>query len=49
VYRYGETIEQTLSRADDALYRAKNAGRNRVYEEKPASRPNKVVRLVQRD
>lgn len=49
VYRYGETIEQTLSRADDALYRAKDGGRNRVYEEKPASKPSKVVRLVARD
>ena len=49
VYRYGETIEQTLSRADDALYRAKNAGRNRVFEEKPASKPGKIVRLVQSD
>ncbi|MFU8820746.1 MAG: diguanylate cyclase [Gammaproteobacteria bacterium] len=36
VYRYGETIEQTLSRADDALYRAKRAGRDRVLDEKPA-------------
>ena len=49
VYRYGETIEQTLSRADDALYRAKDGGRDRVYEEKPASKPGKVVRMVQRD
>lgn len=45
VYRHGETIEQTLSRADDALYRAKDAGRNRVFEEKPARRREKVVRL----
>jgi diguanylate cyclase (GGDEF)-like protein len=49
VYRYGETIEQTLSRADDALYRAKDGGRDRVYEEKPASKRSKVVRMVQRD
>jgi diguanylate cyclase (GGDEF)-like protein len=49
VYRYGETIEQTLSRADDALYRAKDAGRNRVFEEKPAAKPGKIVRLAQRD
>jgi diguanylate cyclase (GGDEF)-like protein len=49
VYRYGETIEQTLSRADDALYRAKDGGRDRVYEEKPASKPGKVVRMASRD
>jgi diguanylate cyclase (GGDEF)-like protein len=49
VYRYGETIEQTLSRADDALYRAKDAGRNRVFAEKPAAQPGKIVRLAQRD
>lgn len=29
-YLSGETIEQTLTRADSALYLAKNAGRNRV-------------------
>lgn len=48
VYRYGETIEQTLSRADDALYRAKRAGRDRVLDEKPArkrSSGNNVVNL----
>jgi diguanylate cyclase len=35
VFRHGETGEQTLSRADDALYRAKRAGRDKVYDEKP--------------
>ncbi|MNT80472.1 putative diguanylate cyclase YdaM [compost metagenome] len=29
-HRPGETSEQTLARADAALYRAKGAGRNRV-------------------
>ncbi|MDR6673044.1 diguanylate cyclase [Xanthomonas sp. 1678] len=29
-YRPGETVQQLLSRADDALYRAKHGGRNRV-------------------
>jgi diguanylate cyclase len=36
VYRHGETTEDTLRRADDALYRAKNAGRDQVLEERPA-------------
>jgi diguanylate cyclase len=36
VYRHGETIEETLRRADDALYRAKSAGRDKILEEKPA-------------
>ncbi|NGP52089.1 GGDEF domain-containing protein [Thioalkalivibrio sp. XN8] len=49
VYRHGETTEETLSRADDALYRAKNAGRNRVYSEKGGSKPGKVVHLAPRD
>jgi diguanylate cyclase len=46
VYRYGETIEQTLSRADDALYRAKRAGRDKVFEEKPARRANTGAKVV---
>ncbi|MFN3862116.1 MAG: GGDEF domain-containing protein [Roseateles sp.] len=29
-YRPGETLEQTLERADGLLYQAKNAGRNRI-------------------
>ena len=45
VYRHGETVEQTLSRADDALYRAKNAGRDRVFQEKPLRRSANVVKL----
>lgn len=46
VYRYGETIEQTLSRADDALYRAKRAGRDKVFEERPARRPHTEAKVV---
>jgi len=49
VYRHGETIEQTLSRADDALYRAKHAGRNRVFDEKPARRSSKVIKIDSRN
>ncbi|WP_338123797.1 diguanylate cyclase [Xanthomonas bonasiae] len=29
-YREGESVQQLLSRADDALYRAKHGGRNRI-------------------
>jgi diguanylate cyclase (GGDEF)-like protein len=46
VYRHGETIEQTLSRADDALYRAKRAGRDRVLDEKPARKRTSVDNVV---
>jgi diguanylate cyclase (GGDEF)-like protein len=34
-FRKGETVEQLLHRADQALYQAKNAGRNRIVESKP--------------
>ncbi len=49
IHRHGESIEQTLHRADDALYRAKRAGRDQVLEEKPARkkpRANNVVPLA---
>jgi diguanylate cyclase len=52
IFRYGETIEETLRRADDALYRAKRAGRDRIFEEKPGRRPgrgNNVVSLKKSD
>lgn len=39
VHRYGEAVEETLRRADDALYRAKKDGRNQVTEEKPLRKP----------
>ena len=35
--RPGESLEQVLERADDAMYRAKAAGRNQVIADKPAT------------
>lgn len=52
IHRHGESIEQTLHRADDALYRAKRAGRDQVLEEKPARkkpRANNVVPLASKE
>ena len=46
VYRHGESVEETLRRADDALYRAKRAGRDQVVEEKPARRRTKDPNVV---
>lgn len=46
VFRYGETIEQTLRRADDALYRAKRAGRDRIFDEKPVRRRSQGAKVV---
>lgn len=47
VYRHGESVEETLRRADDALYRAKRAGRDQVMEEKPARRRPKDPNVVE--
>jgi diguanylate cyclase len=46
VYRFGESVEETLRRADDALYRAKNSGRDRVFEEKPSRKSPKKAKVV---
>ena len=47
VYRHGETVEQCLRRADDALYRAKNSGRDQVFTEKVRRGPRdaKVISI----
>ena len=33
LYQFGESIETVIKRADDALYRAKNTGRNKTQTE----------------
>jgi len=42
-YRPGETISSMLTRADEALYGAKNAGRNRVHCATTDGGPNAIV------
>jgi diguanylate cyclase (GGDEF)-like protein len=49
IHRHGESVEETLRRADDALYRAKRAGRDQIVDEKPArrkARPTNVVAMA---
>lgn len=46
IHRHGESIEQTLHRADDALYRAKRAGRDQIFEEKPARKKARAENIV---
>ena len=46
IHRHGESIEQTLHRADDALYRAKRAGRDQILEEKPARKKTRAGTVV---
>lgn len=36
-FRIGDTAATLLARADEALYRAKRYGRNRIEPEEPAS------------
>ena len=47
-YRPGESLDQTLSRADQCLYEAKARGRNQVVTEEDLERPAgaKVIRLA---
>jgi GGDEF domain-containing protein len=42
-YRPGETISSMLGRADEALYGAKNAGRNRVHCATTDGGPNAII------
>jgi diguanylate cyclase (GGDEF)-like protein len=46
VYRHGESVEQTLRRADEALYRAKRSGRDQTLSEKPERRRSKAATVV---
>lgn len=46
IHRHGESVEQTLRRADDALYRAKRAGRDQILEEKPARKKPRAPNVV---
>lgn len=46
IHRHGESVEQTLRRADDALYRAKRAGRDQILEEKPARKKPRAPNIV---
>ncbi len=42
-YRTGETVSSMLGRADEALYGAKNAGRNRVHCATTDGGPNAII------
>jgi len=47
--RAGDTVESILRRADEALYRSKQRGRNQVQCEKPAHDPSIVEQEIQSD